>query len=185
MGLLNKLKNVLSWRKKPDAVRQGKPHQLMPTTTTTKSQSLIRKPRDTQAVDVSAVSGIPKSLTTHESKSSLKRTVQILLPPKSAMQSGINNACHVELTFDRNQPKWENPLMGWISSRDAMQALKIKFGTVEEATRFAERQGWDVELLGDKETVEMERRRRAAIRPKSYADNFRHSEGKLKTIPTK
>ena len=182
--LLNKLKNALNWRKKPDSIKQAKSQQLTPTNIK-KSQSLIIKPKDTKTVDVSAVSGIPKSLTTHESKSSLKRTVQILLPPKSAMQSGINNACHIELTFDRNQPKWENPLIGWTSSRDAMQALSIRFGKVDEAQRFAEKQGWDVELVGDKESVEMEKRRKAVLKAKSYSENFKHSAGKLKVIPTK
>ena len=183
-ALLNRLKNALNWKGRSDAIKQVKGQPSVPVNTK-KSPSLIIKPKDTNTVDVSAVSGIPKTLTTHESKSSLKRTVQILLPPKSAMQSGLNNACHIELTFDRNQPKWENPLIGWTSSRDAMQALNMRFGKVEEARRFAEKQGWDIELIGDKESVEMEKRRVAALRPKSYSENFKHSTGKLKVIPTK
>ena len=175
-GLLSKLRDALKWRGKPDGVKEveAKP-----------SVSLIIKPRDTRTVDVSPVSGIPRTLTTHEGKASLKRTVQIIIPPKSAMQSGINNACHIELTFDRNQEKWENPLMGWTSSRDAMQALSMRFEGVEQARRFAERQGWEIEVIGDNEQVEMEKRRKAATRPKAYADNFKYSKEKLKTIPTK
>jgi NADH dehydrogenase (ubiquinone) Fe-S protein 4 len=165
-------------------VEQGKLKSLTPSEGG-KSPSLIIKPGDTKTVDVSAVSGVPRTLTTHETKPSLKRTVQIVIPPKSAMQSGVNNACHIELTFDRNQEKWENPLMGWTSSRDTMQAVSIRFGRVEEARRFAERQGWDVEIVGVDEVVEGARRRETATRPKSYADNFKYSKGKLKTIPTK
>jgi NADH dehydrogenase (ubiquinone) Fe-S protein 4 len=39
--------------------------------------------------------------------------------------------------------RWENPLMGWASSADYMQGTRMSFNTMEDAIRFAEKQGWD------------------------------------------
>jgi len=39
--------------------------------------------------------------------------------------------------------KWENPLMGWASSADYMQGTRLTFTSMEDAVRFAEKQGWD------------------------------------------
>ena len=162
MGLLNKLKNVLNWRKK---ARCNKTRQAASTNAYHHHYQITIPNKETQgheAVDVSAVSGIPKSLTTHESKSSLKRTVQIFFHPNQPCNLASIMLATLNSHLIAIKPKWENPLMGWTSSRDTMQALKIKFGTVEEARRFAERQGWDVEIVGDKETVEMEKKKKGS-----------------------
>ena len=59
--------------------------------------------------------------------------------------------------------KWENPVMGWTSSADPMQALNIKFQTKEQAILFAERQGYTGEVQEPKEP---------RWTKKTYADNY-------------
>jgi len=72
--------------------------------------------------------------------------------------------------------RWENQLMGWQSSADAMQGTHIFFKTKEDAIHFAEKQGYDwfVQEPNERE-----------FRVKSYAANFLHSPKKLKIIRTK
>lgn len=72
--------------------------------------------------------------------------------------------------------RWENPLIGWQSSADEMQGTRIHFRTKEDAVRFAEKQGYEYSV---------QEPNHARIEPKTYADNFKHSPGKLKHIKTK
>jgi hypothetical protein len=53
--------------------------------------------------------------------------------------------------------------MGWTSSGDMRQQLKLRFDSVEEAVAYCERHGIPYQVSGDKRSV-----RRAM----SYADNF-------------
>lgn len=90
-----------------------------------------------------------------------KRQARIFRPTKNAMQSGTNETSRWQIDFDAEQ-KWTNPLMGWasrcdincfygiiieidnifvINSSDAVQALRLRFDTKEDAIQFAEKQG--------------------------------------------
>ncbi|RKP04587.1 ETC complex I subunit conserved region-domain-containing protein, partial [Thamnocephalis sphaerospora] len=75
-----------------------------------------------------------------------------------------------------NGSRWENPLMGWASSADSMQAIEIPFDTKEDAIYFAEKQGWSYYVQEPKERK---------IRPQVYANNFTYSAGKLRLVRTK
>ena len=55
--------------------------------------------------------------------------------------------------------------MGWTSSEDTLNQVRLKFPTREEAIAHAERQGWDYTV-----TVERERK----VLPRSYMDNFKY-----------
>jgi len=70
------------------------------------------------------------------------RSTRIYSPAKTAMSSGVNNTGYWLLDFD-SQTKWENPVMGWTSTADPVQALQLKFATKEDAIAFAEKQGYD------------------------------------------
>src|SRR5262245_5378454 len=74
------------------------------------------------------ISGAPLNL--------VKRTVRIFRPSRTAMQSGSMQTRKWRLEFDIQQ-KWENPLMGWTTSADAVQGMDLSFDTAEEALRFA------------------------------------------------
>ena len=91
--------------------------------------------------------------------------VRIFKPAKTAMQSGTGNTRDwvIELATSRKEI---DPLMGWTSSRDTMQQVKLSFATREEAVAYAQKEGWMY-------TVEEPKER--ALRPKAYADNFAYT----------
>jgi hypothetical protein len=90
---------------------------------------------------------------------------RIFQPPKSSMQSGRGKTHYWQLEYELATPRRPEPLMGWTSSGDTLNQVKIKFPTKEEAVAFAERQGLDY-------SVELPKPHR--VRPRSYADNFRY-----------
>lgn len=72
--------------------------------------------------------------------------------------------------------RWENPLMGWQSSADFMQATHINFNSKEDAIAFAEKQGY--EYFVQEPNVRK-------FRVKAYAEQFVYSPKKLKQVRTK
>jgi len=91
--------------------------------------------------------------------------VRIYRPSKSAMQSGRANTRHWVLEFEPSERRRVEPLMGWTSSGDTRRQVRLAFETKEEAVAFAERNGY---------AYTVEEAHQPAVRPKSYADNFRH-----------
>lgn len=104
-----------------------------------------------------------------------KRRVKIFQPARTAMQSGNAKTKQWQIQFQPD-PKWENPLIGWTSSDDPVQGLPLLFDSKEAAMQYASEQHLDYELLDHNERE---------IKPKSYAENFTYSSGKLKIIRTK
>ena len=78
------------------------------------------------------------------------------------MQSGVakNNKCVLE--FITKDPT-KNPLMGWESSSDTLNEIKLEFSTKELAINYAKKKKIDFELI--------EPKKRKTVK-KSYADNF-------------
>lgn len=117
------------------------------------------------------ISGAPKEMTT-------SRVVRIFKEAKPATQSGHHNGTFWKLDWDvlSKGNRWENDLMGYQGSADALQGTILKFDTREAAVRFAEGQGWSYYVQEPKVRH---------FRKKEYANNFLHSETKLKHIRTK
>lgn len=90
--------------------------------------------------------------------------VRIYQPSKTAMQSGRAKTQSWVLEYEIETPRRPEPLMGWISSGDTLNQVKLRFPTQEEAVAFAERNGWSYDIA-----TAQERR----VLPKNYADNFR------------
>jgi len=90
-------------------------------------------------------------------------TARIFKPAKTAMQSGVANTKDWVLEFEQEEPRSIEPLMGWTSSGDMRQQVKLKFDTKEEAVAYCERYGIAYQVFEPK-PVE----RRIA----SYSDNF-------------
>jgi hypothetical protein len=88
----------------------------------------------------------------------------IYKPAPTAMQSGTARAKEWVLEYEPEAPREIDPLMGWTSSRDMRQQLRLSFDTKEEAVAYAERSGIAYRLSEPKP--------RAPVR-KTYADNFR------------
>ncbi len=90
--------------------------------------------------------------------------VRIYQPSKAATQSGRAKTHRWLLEYEIQTPRRPEPLMGWISSGDTLNQVRIGFETKEEAIAFAERKGLDYSVQ------EAPVRR---VRPRNYADNFR------------
>lgn len=111
--------------------------------------------------------GIPAELLT--------RRAYIFRSSRTAMQSGNAQTKQWQIQFQPD-PKWENPLMGWTSSNDPIQGLPLNFETKEAAENYAK--GLHLDYV-------FEEPNERDFKPKSYAENFVYSPGKLKIIRTK
>lgn len=88
---------------------------------------------------------------------------RLFQPAKTAMQQGRGNTDRWLLEFEQDQARRIEPLMGWTSSGDTKQQLRLWFDTREEGEAYCQRNGIMV-------TVEEPQERK--VRPKAYADNF-------------
>ncbi len=92
---------------------------------------------------------------------------RIFQPARNAMQSGKGKSDLWLLQFDAETPRTSEPLMGWTSSRDTRQQIKMRFNSKEDAVAYAEREGIAF-------SVQEANAARPGKRPKkSYADNFK------------
>ena len=89
---------------------------------------------------------------------------RIFKPAKTAMQSGRANTRDWMLEFAPADRKSQDPLMGWTSSGDTAQQVRLFFPSKDEAIAYCRRHRLDYEVDDAHER---------AIRPKSYASNFR------------
>lgn len=92
---------------------------------------------------------------------------RIYLPARSAMTSGERNARRWVLEFSMQLPREIDPLMGWTSSADTDQQVRLRFDTKEEAIEYAERRGIPY-------AIEEAQKRKPNIRPRGYGGNFAH-----------
>jgi hypothetical protein len=93
-------------------------------------------------------------------------TARIYKPAKTAMQSGTAATKLWVLDFEPAEPKEVEPLMGWTSSGDMQQQVRLRFASKEEAMAYCEQHGIPYRVSGAKEP------KRQAI---AYADNFAYS----------
>lgn len=90
-------------------------------------------------------------------------TARIYKPSKTAMQSGFANTKAWVLDFEPEQPRHVEPLMGWTSSADMRQQVRLRFASKEEAIAYCERHGIAYQVTEDTPPHR---------RTMSYADNF-------------
>ena len=93
-------------------------------------------------------------------------TARIYQPARTAMQSGTAKTKEWVLDYEPEQPRAIEPLMGWTSSGDMKQQLRLQFDTKEEAVAYCERNGIAYELF---ENAPHKRPRL------SYSDNFAYT----------
>ncbi len=91
---------------------------------------------------------------------------RIYKPAKTAMQSGTAGTKLWVLDFESTEPKEVEPLMGWTSSGDTLQQVRLRFATKEEAIAYCENNGIPYRVY------EPHTPTRRAI---SYSDNFAYS----------
>lgn len=80
------------------------------------------------------------------------------------MQSGQGKASRWLLVHEQERARQIEPLMGWTSSADMRQQIKLSFDTAEEAVAYATRNGIAYTL---------EQPNTADRRTMSYSDNFK------------
>jgi hypothetical protein len=68
-------------------------------------------------------------------------TARIYKPAKTAMQSGTAKTKLWALDFELADPKEIEPLMGWTSSGDTRQQVRLRFASKEEAIAYCEHNG--------------------------------------------
>ena len=90
---------------------------------------------------------------------------RIYKPSRNAMQSGKGKTGFWILEHEATAPRTADPLMGWTSSADTRQQVKLTFPTREEAIAYCEREGLAF-------TVQPEAPAARVIK-KSYSDNFK------------
>jgi hypothetical protein len=66
---------------------------------------------------------------------------RIYKPAKTAMQSGTAKTKAWVLEYEPEEPRAVEPLMGWTSSGDMRQQVRLRFPTKEEAIAYCEREG--------------------------------------------
>ena len=88
---------------------------------------------------------------------------RIYKPAKTAMQSGQANARGWMLDYVPEAPRQVEPLMGWTSSSDMLQQVRLRFPTKVDAIAYCERRGIPYQVFETKTAP------RRAI---SYSDNF-------------
>ncbi|HYI88746.1 MAG TPA: ETC complex I subunit [Beijerinckiaceae bacterium] len=91
-------------------------------------------------------------------------TARIFRELKNAMQSGRGRTKLWRLEFDQTKAREIEPLMGWTSSGDMRQQVKLWFDSKEEAIAYAAREG-----IAYRVEEPSEEKRRTM----SYADNFK------------
>lgn len=91
-------------------------------------------------------------------------TARIYRPARNAMQSGKGKSKSWLLVHEQTDPKGIDPLMGYTSSGDTRQQVKLSFETQEEAEAYAQKNGiaYSVQPAHD-----------ATPKRQSYPDNFR------------
>ncbi|MEX0752272.1 MAG: ETC complex I subunit [Xanthobacteraceae bacterium] len=90
-------------------------------------------------------------------------TARIYRPAKTAMQSGSAQTKEWILDYEPEEPRLVEPLMGWTSSGDMKQQLRLRFASKEEAIAYCEHHGIAYQVFEPK---------RPARRGIAYADNF-------------
>eukprot|EP00884_Botryococcus_braunii_P023231 jgi/Botrbrau1/9592/Bobra.106_2s0015.1 len=118
--------------------------------------------------DKGKVSGIPEDI--------LSRKVVIYAPARAASQQGLAKTLGTVATRGvwrmefETQPKWENPLIGWTSTGDAVENVArsaLRFDSQDEAVAFCEKHGWKYTVVPPKLHVKGRMKRFAG-----YGDNF-------------
>ncbi len=93
-------------------------------------------------------------------------SAKIYRPAKTAMQSGKAKTQFWILEFDQSSPRKIDPVMGYTTSADTRQQVKLTFETLEQAEAYAQREGVEYRVILPKEA------KRQVV---SYTDNFRFS----------
>ncbi|MDO1585612.1 ETC complex I subunit [Rhizobium oryzicola] len=91
-------------------------------------------------------------------------TAKIYRPAKTAMQSGKAKTHLWVLEFDQEEPRKIDPVLGYTSSSDMKQQVRLTFESLEQAQAYAERNAIEYRVIPPKDA------NRQIV---SYSDNFK------------
>ncbi|WP_337269724.1 ETC complex I subunit [Oryzifoliimicrobium ureilyticus] len=93
-------------------------------------------------------------------------SAKIYRPSKTAMQSGKAKTNQWILEFDQEMPRKIDPMMGYTSTGDMQQQVRLFFESQEEAEAYAQRNNIEYRVMPPKDPV------RQVV---AYPDNFRYN----------
>ncbi len=93
------------------------------------------------------------------------KQAKIYQPAKSATQSGRGKTKNWLLEYELETKRQPEPLMGWVSSGDTLNQVRMGFDSKEEAIAFAEKKGWPYSLAEPKKRI---------MKGRTYLDNFKY-----------
>ncbi len=96
------------------------------------------------------------------------KEARIYQPAKNAMQSGTAGSSQWVLEFEPVVKTSKDPIMGWTSSSDMRQEVRLFFSSSQEAISYAERYGIIYRL--EEAGAEKSRKKKRFL---SYSANFR------------
>ncbi|QQG35496.1 MAG: ETC complex I subunit [Micavibrio aeruginosavorus] len=99
-------------------------------------------------------------------------SVRIYKPAKSAMQSGRAKGQRWILETETETSRRPEDLMGWVSSGDTLNQVRLAFDTLEDAIAHAQARGWDYSVSAPQQRK---------LRPRNYTDNFRYIPAEKRT----
>ena len=91
--------------------------------------------------------------------------VRIYRPAKSAMQSGRAKAQSWTMEYELKTQRQPEELMGWTSSGDTLNQVRLNFNTLEDAVAYADKKGWGYTVQPEQDRI---------VRPRNYVDNFKY-----------
>jgi len=94
-------------------------------------------------------------------------TARIYQPSRNAMQSGQAKTKDWVLEYSPEASRSIDPLMGWTSSTDMQQQIRMRFADKSAAIAYAEAEGLAY-------TVTDPHKRQTLVRQGGYAENFAH-----------
>ena len=91
--------------------------------------------------------------------------VKIYKPAKAITQSGRGKSQTWILECETISPRVPDSLIGWSSSKDTLNQVKLKFKTLDMAIKRAQKNGWEYTI------VPTQIRK---VTPRNYGDNFKY-----------
>ena len=90
---------------------------------------------------------------------------RIYKPSRNAMQSGRGKSKLWVLEYENETARVPEHLMGWVSSGDTMNQVKMRFDSKEDAIKFAKSEGLDYKVAAEQTRK---------TKPRNYGDNFKY-----------
>lgn len=90
---------------------------------------------------------------------------KIYKPSKTAMQSGLTKTEDWVLEYELDSSRKPESLMGWVSSEDTLNQVRLTFVSCEDAVAYAQKEGVEYSVSHAHEK---------RIKPRNYGDNFKY-----------